>query len=103
VIPVSSGGTRPSEAVHPFAVRVAATHGIDLSEVTPRVFEGACQGDLVVAVCDHAYESNIGARLHWSVADPARSRELSAFEITWSTLAERVDRLSRSLSSDSSH
>jgi protein-tyrosine-phosphatase len=52
-------------------------------------------GDLVVAVCDSAYEE-LGPtreRLHWSVPDPVRVGTDAAFEGAYQDVAERVGRL----------
>ena len=51
--------------------------------------------DLVVAVCDNAYEElgPAAGRLHWSVADPVRVGTPAAFERAYSEIERRVDRL----------
>ncbi len=52
-------------------------------------------GDLVVAVCDKAYEE-LGPdprRVHWSVPDPGPIDTDEIFEDLMSQLTERVDRL----------
>jgi protein-tyrosine-phosphatase len=51
--------------------------------------------DLVVAVCDTAYEE-LGAapnRLHWSVPDPVPFDTQAAFERAYEEIEQRVDRL----------
>ncbi|MGH3682029.1 MAG: low molecular weight phosphatase family protein, partial [Natronosporangium sp.] len=53
-------------------------------------------GDLVIAVCDNAYEGLTGParpRLHWSVPDPVRVGTDAAFEAAFTDLAGRIDRL----------
>jgi len=53
-----SAGTRPSERVHPLAIRVMAELGIDISGARPKhveVFLGD-DWDLVITVCDSAAE-----------------------------------------------
>jgi protein-tyrosine-phosphatase len=52
-------------------------------------------GDLVVAVCDRAYEELGRQRvgLHWSVPDPVAAGTAGAFEQAYTDLEERVDRL----------
>ena len=51
--------------------------------------------DLVVAVCDSAYEE-LGARceqVHWLVPDPVPAGTDTAFERAYADLDTRVDRL----------
>jgi hypothetical protein len=52
-------------------------------------------GDLLVAVCDNAYEQLREQRslLHWAVADPVTVETMTAFEATYSTIESRVARL----------
>ena len=52
-------------------------------------------GDLVVAVCDTAYEelSPASRQVHWSVPDPGPVDTDEIFEEVVAQLAERVDRL----------
>lgn len=95
-LPVASAGTRPSTRVHRRAVAVARRHGLPLAETgTSSVRDVLRPEDLVVAVCDSAYEE-LGAapeRLHWSVPDPVRVDTDAAFERAYGELEERVDRL----------
>ena len=56
--------------------------------------------DLVVAVCDNAYEqlrAGPAPDLHWSVPDPAPSDTDPAFEAAYTDLAGRVDRLAAAI------
>jgi protein-tyrosine-phosphatase len=102
VLPVASAGTRPAPRVHPRAVSAARRHGLELRRArTAHVRDVVRPGDFVVAVCDHAYEelADSGAQLHWSIADPARSRTDDAFERAFDALDERVDRLAGALES----
>ncbi|GAA2436877.1 hypothetical protein GCM10010191_59650 [Actinomadura vinacea] len=51
-------------------------------------------GDLVVAVCDNAYEDlRKTSALHWSVPDPVRAGTDEAFQAAFADIAARVDRL----------
>jgi protein-tyrosine-phosphatase len=57
--------------------------------------------DLVVAVCDGAYEE-LGAapgRLHWSVPDPVPVDTQAAFERAYEEIEQRVDRLAGAVES----
>ncbi len=104
-----SAGTQPAPAVHPDAVAVARAHGLAPVSTQPRHLDHV-EGpvDLVVTVCDRAYESAAGDvlgqgdglghgrddPLHWSVPDPAGHRR-PAFEAAFAQLAARVDLLAR--------
>ena len=95
-LPAASAGTSPSPRVHRRAVSVARRHGLSLAGArTASVADVLRPDDLVVAVCDSAYEE-LGAdpaRLHWSVPDPVRSDDDAAFERAYTDLDGRVDRL----------
>lgn len=99
-VPAASAGTEPARRVHPLAVAVARGHGLPLAPVgTSHVGDVLRPDDLVVAVCDNAYEQlgqprdEARERLHWSVPDPAQSRSRAAFDRAFDDLADRVDRL----------
>jgi len=100
-VQVASAGTHPAARVHPRAVAVARRHGIDLRRSrTAHVRDVVRQDDLVVAVCDQAYEelaTDGSARLHWSVPDPARSASRDAFDHAFAHLEERVARLAAAI------
>jgi protein-tyrosine-phosphatase/DNA-binding HxlR family transcriptional regulator len=102
-VPSASAGTSPAARVHPRAVRVAHRHGLALDRVRPvHVAEVVRHDDLVVAVCDNAYEQLAGdrprrRRLHWSVPDPAQVDTNAAFEAAYANLASRIDRLAPAL------
>ncbi len=91
-----SAGTLPADRVHPLAVEVARTRGLDLSSAVPRHLDDLDRGpDLVVSVCDRANESGLTfdvPRLHWSVPDPV-GRGVDAFEVAADDLDHRVARL----------
>lgn len=95
--PGASAGTRPAARVHPKAVTVARRHALRLDRPrTANVDDVVVAGDLVIAVCDKAYEDLTGParpRLHWSVPDPVRVGTDAAFEAAFTDLAGRIDRL----------
>lgn len=96
-VPATSAGTHPASHVHREAVAAARRHGLELRHArTAHVRDVLRTGDLVVAVCDGAYEELAGrefAQLHWSVPDPARGRTADAFDRAFESLDERVERL----------
>jgi protein-tyrosine-phosphatase len=98
-VPAASAGTAPAARVHPRAVGVARRHGLTIGRSRPvNVTEVLRRGDLVVAVCDTAYEQlTEAARLHWSVPDPAPIDTDEAFEATYADIASRIDRLSHNV------
>jgi protein-tyrosine-phosphatase/DNA-binding HxlR family transcriptional regulator len=96
-VPAVSAGTRPAERVHPRAVKVARRRGLDPDKWrTAQVSDVVKPDDLVIAVCDIAYEHLPAAarpRVHWSVPDPAPANTDAAFEAAYDEIAGRVDRL----------
>jgi protein-tyrosine-phosphatase len=95
--PVASAGTHPAARVHPRAVTVAHRHGLAIDATgTARVEDVVHDGDLVVAVCDNAYEDLTGParpRLHWSIPDPVRVDTDEAFEAAYTDLEDRISRI----------
>jgi protein-tyrosine-phosphatase len=102
-VPVSSGGTHPARRVAPGAVRAARRRGLPLaSDASPRVFDGAHGGDLVVTVCDRAREDlELTDAIHWSVRDPVRVGTTAAFDETVDDLQHRVHGLADRLADTS--
>jgi ArsR family transcriptional regulator, arsenate/arsenite/antimonite-responsive transcriptional repressor / arsenate reductase (thioredoxin) len=98
-VPVASAGTHPASHVHPRAVAVARRHGFELRRArTAHVADVLRAGDLVVAVCDRAYEElGTTVALHWSVPDPAGHEADAAFDEAFANLDERVGRLAAAL------
>ncbi len=96
-VPAVSAGTRPAERVHPRAVKVARRHGLETGTWrTAQVDDIVKADDLVIAVCDIAYEhlpTEARPRVHWSVPDPAAPNTDAAFEAAYDELAGRIDRL----------
>lgn len=91
-----SAGTQPADRVHPTAVTVAADHGLDLSDAHPtNISEIDVHPDLVVSVCDRAYETGMtidAPRRHWSIPDPVGG-DRATFDRTFDRIADRIDRL----------
>lgn len=96
-VPVASAGTRPAARVHPGAAATARRHRLALAGArTAHVRDVLRPGDLVVAVCDSAYEDPAlepDDCLHWAVPDPVRRASPAAFEVAFHELAGRVERL----------
>jgi protein-tyrosine-phosphatase/DNA-binding HxlR family transcriptional regulator len=96
-IPALSAGTDPAHRVHPRALKVARRHGFDTAGWrTAQVRDVVRRDDLLIAVCDNAYEHwpvEQRPRLHWAVPDPAPIDTDAAFEAAYTELADRIDRL----------
>lgn len=95
-VPVACAGTDPADRIHPRAVRLARRHGHPLDDArTAHVSDVLSAGDLVVVVCDTAYErlarDRRWRRLHWSVPSPD-DNDLS-FESVYADLAGRIEQL----------
>lgn len=91
-VPVASAGTKPAEHVAAGARAVADRHKLRLLTDVPQLFADVVEErDLVVAVCDNAYEE-LGQAIdvHWSVADPVRSGDTHAFDEAYLDLSRRV-------------
>lgn len=102
-IPVVSGGTHPAQRVHPRALTVARRHGLDLTGARPRLATDVLSGDeLVIAVCDRAYEDLDNRPLHWSVPDPALSETTAAFDNAFADITGRITRLAASFEGEAS-
>ncbi|MBC7298616.1 MAG: helix-turn-helix domain-containing protein, partial [Demequina sp.] len=97
--PVASAGTAPADALHPLALAELARHGLTPLAPTPAsAADVVTDSDIVVAVCDNAYE-DLGApnvALHWSVPDPALGHA-DAFGKAFDDLTPRVARLADAL------
>ena len=102
-IPVVSGGTHPARRVHPRAVAVGRRHGLDLATARPRLATDVLSGDeLIIAVCDRAYEDLASQPLHWSVPDPALVANAEAFEGAYDDITGRITRLAASFEGEES-
>lgn len=96
-VPVASAGTQPAERVAAGALAAADRHDLRLLGDGPVSFAAAVRGrDLVVAVCDNAYE-DLGDLIdvHWSIPDPVRVGNDDAFNDVFDELGRRVAVLSR--------
>lgn len=94
-VPAASAGTHPHPRVHRRAVATARRHGLALEPTrTAHVRDVVAPEDLVVVVCDNAYEE-LGhpGHLHWSVPDPAQPDTDQAFEQAFNDIQARVERL----------
>ena len=106
-VSATSAGTHPAPAVHPGAIAAAQRHHVPLTPAAPRHVDdvlGSAPGveDLVITVCDAAHEELAGVRglsdpvadrLHWSIPDPARAGDDSAFDRVVIDLADRIARV----------
>lgn len=106
-VPVTSGGTNPADELHPRALSLGRRHGLDLEDAQTRdVAEILHDGDLVVAVCDRAYEKLSPTDqpcLHWAVPNPSAPDTDEAFETAYAQITERVGRLAEVLPQGSRH
>jgi len=97
-VPVVSAGMHPAARVHPRAVTIGRRHGLDLAGAQPKLARDVLAGDeLVIAVCDRAYEELATRPLHWSVPDPARSDTDAAFEQAFNEVSARAELLAARL------
>lgn len=96
---VASAGTSPASAIHPFALAELARDSLaPLARAPASAAEVLAPGDLIVAVCDNAYERMRGfpIDLHSSVPDPSTASE-DALRRVFAELAPRVERLADAL------
>lgn len=100
-VPVASAGTEPADDVDPRALAAARRQRLKLRRArTAHVADVLQPDDLVVSVCDRAYERLTRSRpvgLHWSVPDPARGGGAATFDRALSTLRGRVSRLAEAI------
>lgn len=103
-VPVMSAGTQPAPRVHRRAVAVGRRHGLRLAHAkTADAADVLSADDLVIAVCDNAYEQLGTTALHWAIADPVRIDTDAAFERAYQDIARRVARLARAVTSASAN
>ncbi len=97
-VPVLSAGTHPARGVNRRAVAVGRRHGLDLTTAAPKLAADVLAGDeLLIAVCDRAYEELDARPLHWSIPDPTRRGDSRAFDEVFGDIARRVDALAASM------
>lgn len=98
-LPAASAGSHPADEVNPLAIAELVSHGLVPLAETPRdVGDVITPDDLVVAVCDRAYEE-IGhdrVGVHWSIPSPTDG-DPAAFAETFASLRPRVERLADAL------
>jgi protein-tyrosine-phosphatase len=92
---------------------IAHRHGLALDPTgTAHITDVVHDGDLVIAVCDNAYEDltsprpeagTVRPRLHWSIPDPVRVDTDAAFETAYTDIAGRIDRLAPTLTTGADH
>lgn len=94
--PATSAGTHPGPRIHPRAIAVAERHGLRLDPNRPKPLHDVLHDDdLIVAVCDNAYEelTHTLPRLHWSIPDPVPINTNAAFERAYTDINRRVHHL----------
>jgi protein-tyrosine-phosphatase len=108
-LPPTSAGTRPASRVHPRAVTTGRRHGLHLDHArTTSLTQLTRPDDLLVCVCDSAYEelSSPGGphshdpdreTLHWSVPDPVPLNSDAAFDAAYTELTKRIKHLANVL------
>jgi protein-tyrosine-phosphatase/DNA-binding transcriptional ArsR family regulator len=106
-LPAASAGTHPAPRVHPRALAVGRRHRLGLKAArTANLADVLAPGDLVVCVCDNAYEeltaagteaapAPVAGRVHWAVPDPVRLDTDAAFEGAYDEITGRVRRLAQ--------
>ena len=92
-----SAGTEPADEIHPGAVAAAERAGLDLQGRRPSSLTDADQRsvDVVVTVCDRAYEelSAPDGWWHWSTPDPVTAGSPAAFDEVLADLDARIKAL----------
>jgi len=101
-IQVYSAGSQISSEIHPLAVQVMQSVGIDMSQHYPKHFEAFREQhfDVIVTVCDRVLETcptfpDDPERIYWSFPDPAlvqgtQQEQIHAFEQTSLQLTTRI-------------
>jgi len=106
-VSTASAGTSPAPRIHPRTVATGRRHGLRLARSTTADAANVVRpDDLVVAVCDNAYESlgaNVGRSLHWAVPDPVRIDTDAAFELAYRDIVGRVERLAQAITPARQH
>lgn len=104
-VPATSAGTHPAPEIHPGTIEVARRRHLSLVPTPPRhiddvIDDATARHDLIVTVCDSAHEElavrpgqGSGDGMHWSIPDPVRTAEASAFDRVVNELADRIARL----------
>lgn len=96
---VASAGTEPAKQIHPLALAELRKRGMEPVSTAPaQATQVLRPKDIVIAVCDHAYE-DLGREhvaLHWSIPDPAHGGPQD-FARAFDDLNPRVARLADAL------
>lgn len=87
---VESAGTAPAGQVNPYAIKVMAEAGIDISQHQPKLVDQFLnvQWDYVITVCDNAKETcpaflgKVTHRLHIGFDDPAEAKGSEEYVIS---------------------
>ena len=99
---IYSAGTEPSDSVNPFAVKVMAENGIDISKHYPKKVDQFLGNriDIVVTTCDGARQAcpafpGVARSYHWDLEDPAAAEgteeeRMEVFRKTFSEISERA-------------
>ena len=100
---IVSAGSRPKDAVHPFAVKVLAEMEIDIAAAEPKDadrFVGE-DFDYIITLCDNArdecpYFPGDAVRIHWNLSDPAavsgsEEEQLISFRAIRDEISQRID------------
>ena len=98
-VPAESAGTHPAAAIAAGAIAAAGRRHLPLRRQQPRHISRVRQdGDLVVTVCDRAYEE-LGplAVVHWSVPDPVAAGDPGSFDAALAELDHRIGRFAPGL------
>ncbi|MBD3181844.1 arsenate reductase ArsC [Candidatus Poribacteria bacterium] len=102
---VYSAGTKPSEKVNPFALKMLSDSGIDTSgHYTKSVTEFLDKEfDIIITVCDNARQNcpvfpGKAVKYHWNLEDPAsvegtEEEKLEVFRNTFADISKRVSEL----------
>jgi len=102
MVEVYSAGTEPAEQVNPFAKRVMAENGIDISSHYPKKVDQflSMEFDIVVTTCDGARQAcpafpGVARNYHWDLEDPAAAEgteeeRMEVFRKTFAQISERA-------------
>ena len=102
---IYSAGTEPSDQVNPFAVKVMAENGMDISKHYPKKVDQFLGKDIdiVVTTCDGARQAcpafpGAARSYHWDLEDPAAAKgteeeRMAVFRKTFSEISERAAEL----------
>ncbi|MFP4444930.1 MAG: sigma 54-interacting transcriptional regulator [Desulfosudaceae bacterium] len=102
-VSILSAGVEPALQIHPQAVTAMASHGIDLSDQSPKSIRDldALRFDLVITLCSETDRNpscplmaGSPANVHWALDDPARSgQDEAALEASFRKSAEEIRQL----------